>query len=350
MFKQISLILVMVVSAATGIAEQPEPTAAEALLNEVKVAEKELQSKKLDISGLRQVNKKLTTLQAQAQECIDKTQEKVEEKKASLAGLGEKHKKESPELKQQRKQQEEELAQAETELATCNAMLLRISAALEDGEQQLQKKLATQLLAQRGDIFSVISKNFGEPVNWVKEILAYSKKHGWLEDASEHQLWILLGVIILSIVMGLLLKRYLTPVIARIHFSSEPGGRFAGSMLGSFCHDAPYLLGSIAPAIILSIYTKDITPTPFITALAYGLVFFFVARYFIRLALQPARPGKLFLNIKKDIANALARRLKVLTVILLLGYLLVDTLIGASLPEYALSLARSAIRIAFAVN
>jgi small-conductance mechanosensitive channel len=37
-------------------------------------------------------------------------------------------------------------------------------------------------------------------------------------------------------------------------------------------------------------------------------------------------------------------------IVILLGFLLVDTLIGSSLPEYALSLARTAIRLAFVIN
>jgi len=350
MFKKLTVILAFVCVAASAVAQNPEPSATDILLNDIKAIEADLKLKSLDISKLGKVNKRLTTLKSKAEECITESGKKVTEKKAALEGLGEKHKKESPELVKQRKQQEKDLAAAETDLATCNAMALRIQSSIEDAEKQLQKQLSAQLLAQADNIFEVIGKHREGPVSWFEQTWAYSKKHGWIQSASEQQLWILFSVMLISVLLGIVVYRFLTPIVNRVRWSSESGGCFAGSVLGSFCHDAPYLLGSAGMAITLSIYTKDITPLPVITSLAYGLSFFFITRYVIHFSLAPHAPGKLFLNIPKDTARALAKRLKVLTVIMLLGYLLVDSLIGVNLPQYALSLARTAVRIAFAIN
>ena len=350
MFKRFAVILALIGVMTTAFAQNEVASPAESILNEIKNIEARLKQKNLDVGTLRKENKRLTTLKSKAEECIAEYGKKVEGKKTALEALGEKRKKESPELIKQRKQQKKELATTETDLATCNAMALRIQTVLEDTEKHLQTQLAEQLLAHGDNIFEVIGKHEEVPVSWFTRTWASSQKHGWIQNAPSYQLWILFGVGLAGVLFGLAIYRFLTPVINRVHWTPEPSGRFAGSLLGSFCYEAPYLFGSAGLAIILSIYTKGIEPLPVITALAYGLTFIFVSRYIINVSLSPRAPAELFLNIQPDTAHALARRLKILTVIMLLGYLLVDTLIGSSLPEYAMSLARSMVRIAFAIN
>ncbi|MGD8926681.1 MAG: mechanosensitive ion channel [Thioalkalispiraceae bacterium] len=350
MFKKVLLILVSFLIVSVALAEQVEPTPAEALVNEIKAQEQQLKSRTLDVSGIRKINQKLTSLEAKAQECIDKSQKNVAEKKASLESLGTKHKKEAPELIKQRKEQEKDLNQAETELATCNAMLLRIQTALDTAEKQLQKILETQLLAKHDNILTVLNKYRKAPVSWFSETWSYGLQHSWIKTAEQYQIWTLIAIVLLSVICGLLIYRFLTPVIQGIHWTSEQSGRFAASLLGTFCHEAPYLFASIALTVTISIYTKGMTPVPLITTAANGLAFLFIARYVINFSLSPYAPGKLFINIKPEIACALARRLKVLTVVMLLGYLLIDSLLKTSLPEHMLSLARTTIRLAFAVN
>ena len=350
MLKQILIIFILANIAVTGFAEEKKASATDIILGDIKNLEADLKRKNLDVSKLGKVNKRLTTLNAKADECVADFGKKVEEKKAALEALGEKRKKESPELIKQRKQQQKDLVAAETGLATCNAMALRIKAALEDAEEQLQMQLAKQLLAHDDNIFEVISKHQEVPVDWFKHTWAYSQKHGWIQNAPQAQLWTLFGIVVISVLLGFSIRYFIKPFVVRVHWSSEPSGRFAGSLLGSFCHGAHYLLGSVSLAIVLSIYTKGVDPLPAITAVAYGFVFFFVARYVINFSLAPHEPGKLFLNIPANTAAALAKRLKILTVIMMIGYLLVETLIGASLPEHAYSLGRSIVRIMFAIN
>ena len=343
-------IIFLLFSTTLSHAEEKETSLLDVLLNDIKQIETGLAAKNLNINSLGKVNNKLTTLKAKAAECITEYEKKVNDKKAALETLGEKHKKESPDLVKQRKQQQKDLADAETGLAGCSAAALRIQAAVEIAEKQLQKQLSTQLLAKGDDIFKVMARHHDVPVNWLKQTWAYSQKHGWIQNAPGDELWTLVSILVVAIIFGLLVRRLLSPVVNRVQWSSEPGGRFAASVSGSFCHDAPALFASIATAVTLYIYTAELEPTPVITALAYGLCFLFVTRYIIHFSLAPHAPGKLFLNIKTDTARALARRLQVLIFILFLGYLLVDTIIGASLPNHALSLARSALHIAFAVN
>ena len=347
---QFLAVIILTAISAISVAKENTIEPTDILNKDIKQIETLLKKENQSISDLSKLNKQLTSLKANAIECIATYEKKVAEKKEALETLGEKHKKESPELIKQRKQQEKDLAEAETGLATCNAVALRIQAAIEDAELKLQTQLAKQLLSHGDNIFKVIAKHHDITVNWLKQSFDYSKKHGWIHKAPQHQFWTLIGVILLSVVVGVLIQRFLPPVISGIHWSKEPSGRFAASLLGSFCHDAAYILGSLAMALTLSVYTADMKPTPLITSLGYGLCFLFITRYVIHFSLEPHPPGKIFLNISPETANALARRLKVLTIILFLAYLLVKSIIGLSLPDHVLSLGRTTITVAFAIN
>ena len=349
-YKRFIYYLIMVVASSFAYAEENKPSTIEILLNDIKKVETELKAKDLSISRLGKLNKDLTTLKANAANCISEYEKNVVDKKTALETLGEKHKKESPELIKQRKQQEKDLTEAETGLATCNAAALRVQDAIESVDVKLQKQLEEQLLSQGKNIFQVIAQHRDLPSDWYKQAVSKNKKHIWVLNAREHQIWTLFGIIILSMAVGVLVRYFATPALVRVHWSPEPSGRFAASLLGSFCQDAPYLLGSFALLITMLVYTADMTPAPLITSIANGLCFFFAARYVIHFSLAPPAPGSLFLDIPLNVARALARRLKILAVIMLFSYLLVDTIIGASVPEYAMSLGRSVLRIAFAIN
>ena len=347
---QFFIVLIWVTLSHAINAQQNEVSSIDKLLNEVKLIESNLTSGKLEISGLGKAIKNLTAMKATAEECVSEYEKKVIEKKTALEGLGEKQIKESPEVVKQRKQQTEDLREDETGLASCNTAALRIQAALELADGLLQTQLAEKLLARGDHIFKVIALNTEHPVSLIKTTWTNINKHGWLIRAKKNELLILLSVIIIAIISGVAVRRLVTPVVCNVHWSSESSGRFASSVLGSFCHDAPYLFASTAMAICLYVFTHEIKIQPVITSLAYGLSLLFFAHYVIRFSLNPHAPGQLFLNIKPGTAKALAKRLHVLTVVMFIGYLLINTLIGSSLPQYAMSLARSIVGIIFAIN
>ena len=348
-YNRIFLFFVCFFAVFAARAEVPE-TEVVALNKEILQIEEAFKDKEITIKKLGKINQTLSSLKVKATDCIGLYQKKVEEKKNALKILGEKHKKESPELIKQRKQQEKDLADAESELANCSAVNLRIQSAITKAEQILQQQLATQLFAQGDDIFDVIEKNQQNLALWSKKFTADFKKYSWTPNASKRQLWMLSGILLLGILFGVLVRRYLTPAVLRIRWSDEANGRFAASATGSFCHEAPYLFASISMAVAINFYTSEMTPIPPIASFAYTLCFYFIARYVITFSLDSSPPGRLFLKIPQKTAMDLARRLKYLIVILLMGYAVSGTVLSSTLPDYLLSLLRSMIRIALAIN
>jgi potassium efflux system protein len=338
--------LILCVLPLAGSAEEQQDSPRDRL----QAVEKVLASRSLDIDKIRGLNNKLSALKAWADDCISQQEKAVNEKKAALDVFGPSHEGESPQLARQRQEAERNLAEAQTSLASCNAMWQRIKSATEIAEKELQLRLSQQLLAPGDAIFTVLAKHASEPVDWINEFRSFLGKYSWFFNASVSQIAMFIGVLLFSVGLAFVLRRVFKPVVNRINWSEETSGRFAASLLASFCKDAPYLFGSIGAALFFYVTTGTSKPVPIATTLSYGLVYLFIARYVIRLSLAPPAPGSLFIAIEPTIARKLARRLKVLTVIGFLSFLLLETVVGSSLPEHALSLVRSVLIITFAIN
>ncbi|GMR18290.1 MAG: hypothetical protein BMS9Abin33_0696 [Gammaproteobacteria bacterium] len=343
------LLLFLVVGGITQAEEKKESLSQELVADIYKI-ESDLDVGILDIEGIGRVNKKLTAMKAITGKCISEYEKKVEEKEAALFDLGEKQKVESVEVTKQRKQLKSELQNFESELTICKTIAQRTQAALELADNQLQKRLEQQLLLRGPHIFKIINRNLSKPVDWFTVPWDYSREHGWIMNAPGEDLTIFAIVLLIGVIIGIVIRQRLLHWVKRHHWSDELGGRFSEAALATFCHYAPHLLGSLFSAVCLYYLTRKLPAIPIMAALAYSLSFLFLARYTIRLTLMPAAPGRLFLHIQPDIAKALARRLNVLAIIGMLGFLLVETLIGASLPYYATRLAHSVLRILFAIN
>lgn len=329
-----------------GSAEEQKDSPSDRL----QAVEKALSSRSLGIDNIRGLNNKLTALKAWADDCISQQEKAVNEKKAALDVFGPSHKGESPQLARQRQEAERNLAEAQTALSSCNTMAQRIKSAMDVADEELQLRLSQQLLAPGDNIFTVLTKHTTEPINWIKQIQTFFDKHSWFYHATNKQIAILFGVLLVSIGLAFGLRRVFKPVVQRIHWSDETSGRFAASLLASFCKDAPYLFASVGVALFFYFTTSSMKPLPIATPIAYGLMYLFIARYVIHLSLAPPAPGRLFIAIEPTIAKKLARRLNVLIVIGFLSFLLLETVVGSSMPAHALSLVRSILIITFAVN
>lgn len=347
---RLTFITVAFLVSLSGVAEEVKLSPAESVLEQSKKLEKIQKVKDMSLSDLGDLHSKLSKLKTGSTQCITEYEKQIKEKKAALEVLGEKHKKESPELINQRKQQQKDLAEAEKGLATCSAVSLQAQSDIALIESEIQALLARQLLAHGDSINDVIEKLEEVPGNWYEQSWTKLRKNSWFQNASSNQIWTVFVIALFGVAIGLIVRRFVSPLIIHTSWSEEKSSRFAASVSSSFCHDAPYLLGSLALVLSFEAFTATAKHDFVMMYISYWLFFLFVAFFVIRFSLQPIKPGKLFLNIQPDVAGALGRHLKILSAIALFGYLLVETPIRPSLPDPLFHLLRSIVRIAFAVN
>ena len=332
-------------------AGEGSPDEIKQIVNSVKTIETDLKRENLSISDLSTHTKQLIGFKLVTDKCIETEQGALTKAEADLKQLGTIKKKESKEVLKLRNQQEAERNAIEARLQECTALDLRIQASQDTVDARLKKQLEARLFARGHDIFEVIALNLSEPVKWFAQSWDYANKNSWLlNKASKSEIEWLIGCFVLGALLGIVLRTRCLPWVSQRQWNPSAGSNFAASTLATFCHDAPYVLAIVAFSICLAVFTSDILPMPIMAALAYGLSFLLSTRLIIRISLDPTPPGRLFLRVTPSIAKQLAQRMQVLVVLMVIGFLVIDTLIWASLPEFARSLARSVIRILLAIN
>ncbi len=332
-------------------AEDSNPDEIKQIVEQVKAIETGLKREELGIGTLSDYSKKLIAFKQVTSKCMESEQQALTKADADLKQLGEIKKKESREVLKLRKQQEAARNTIEARLQECTALNLRIQTAEDAADARLKKQLEARLFARGDDIFEVIGLNLKEPVKWFTQSWDYANKNSWLfNKAKSSDISWLTGSFVLALLVGLVLRRRCLPWVAHREWSDTTASRFSLSTLATFCHDAPFVLTTLALSICMVIFTADLKPVPVMAALSYSLSFLFAARLAIRISFCPTPPGQLFLRVTPLVAKQLAQRMQVLAVLMMLGYLIIDTLVWASLPDFARSLARSVIRILLAIN
>jgi potassium efflux system protein len=321
------------------------------IVDQLKSIETGLKRDHLEIGELSKYSKQLLAFKVVTGKCMDTEQQALTKAEADLEQLGVIKKKESKEVLKLRKQQEADRNATEARLQECTALNLRIQASQDIVAAKLKKQLEARLFARGDDIIKVIGLNLQAPVEWFTQSWNYAKKNSWLfNTATQSEIEWLIGSSVFGLLLGLFLRTRSLPWVSRRAWSDTRGGHFSASTLATFCHDAPYVLAILALSVCLAVFTSDLKPVPVMSALAYSLSFLFVTRLIIRISLDPTPPGRLFLQVTPLVAKQLAQRLQVLALLMMMGYLVVDTLVWASLPEFARSLARSGIRVLLAIN
>lgn len=348
----IYLLVLLALPAALRAAEEPvKQNEYQPMLEKLKLIESDTKSPTTAFNTLTGYNKDLAGFKLIAQKCIDLSQEALNKVTADVEKLGEKKKKESAEVVKQRKQIEAERAAIEAKLQECNALNIRIQSLQENLDAVIKQELEARMLARGPDIFAVIKTNLKEPVKWFSSSFDYASKNSWLfNKASDSEINWLIGSFVFGALLGGLLRWRGLAAVARRPWSDSTGGRFASSVLATFCKEAPFVLSLVAIATCMAILTSEIQPRPVMAIVSYALTALFVARLLIRISLDPVPPGQLFLRVPPTVARQLSYRMQVLMVLAMLGYLLIETLFWASLPDFARSLARTVVRILLAIN
>ncbi|MBI1424974.1 MAG: mechanosensitive ion channel [Gammaproteobacteria bacterium] len=347
----IALMILLGGFGTTWAEETSNPDEIKQIVEKVKTIEEGYKRENLGISELRDYSKQLIAFKQVTGKCMETEQAALDKADADLKQLGDIKKKESKEVLKLRKQQETARSLTEARLQECTALNLRIQTSQDLVDARLKKQLEVRLFARGDDIFDVIALNLKQPVKWFTQSWDYANKNSWLfNKATASQINWLIGSSIVALLWGLLFRWRCLPWVARRQWSDTTASRFMVSTVTTFTHDAPIVLPALAITLCMAIFTSDLKSVPVMAALSYGLSFLFVARLIIRISLNPTPPGQLFLQVTPSVAKQLAQRMQVLAVLMMIGYLVIDTLVWASLPEFARSLARSAIRVLLAIN
>ena len=282
--------------------------------------------------------------------CSSNSETALLDLKAEMDGLGEKVKGEDVEVTKKRAAYLKEKETLDKTLAKCNLYVLssnEVANLINASEKSYFKK---KYLAKSPDMIQLLFAYMANPVAIVKESGEFVFMRSGVREIDTIDLVLSVIIVLLSIFFGLWLKRKLLAIESSRHWQDEFSENLLRAVLTTLATSAPYLIGSAVAALSSVVITLEVAEIPFITELFIGLLLFFLASTTIRLVFAPSLPAKPFILLSPHIAESLARRLKVLSILGLIGYLAFYTVFSQSVVESHLLLLRNIFSLFFVFN
>jgi potassium efflux system protein len=294
---------------------------------------------------------KLTiNMKSAASLCISNSETALIDLTTVMDGLGEKVKGEDVEVTKKRATYQEKKAELDKKLAKCNLYIVssvEVTKLINVAEKSYFKQ---KYLVRSPHMLDLILAYLENPVAILQESGEFVFKHSGINEIDILDVTLSVVAVLISIFFGIWLRRKLLRLESQRQWQDKFSENLMRAVLTTLSCSAPYLIGSTVAAITSVIITLEVSEIPFVTEFFVGLLIFFLVTTVIRLLLAPYPPAKLFLSFSPHIADALAKRLKVLAVLGLIGYLAFYTVFSQSIVESNLMLMRNIFSLFFVVN
>ena len=283
----------------------------------------------------------LARLKPPVNACISDTEEQKIDLREQIDSLGEALAGEPADVRKKRRQLKSAIAGLDKDLANCRLLDLRIKELAQRVNDNRQDLLARELLAKGPDLWELVLLNLKQPGAWRAAGAVFIGDQSGLRILTRWQWLTLLAFAGLTFVIAKATRDRLRRWAAEREWFDDYSSRFVQALTITSAHHAPRIMTALAVSIYLYLATLDHVATPFINLLSYGVSGCFLTIAGIRLLLYPPAPAKAMVTMSAGVARGLSRRLTVLALLGLVGYLLFFTLLAASLPDPVLLLARS---------
>ena len=282
--------------------------------------------------------------------CISNTEAALLDFKSVMEGLGEKVKGEDIEVTRKRNKYKKQKENLDKILAKCNVYLVS-SNEIEQKISRAEKSFYKQkYLVRNSDIIDLFIVYLKNPVAILEDSGDFIFNHSGIAEMGARDLASSIASVFICIFIGIWLRKKLLSLERGRQWKDSFSENLLRAMLTTLSRSLPYLLGTSAAALCSVIITSDLKETPFITQFFTALLLFFVSTAIIRLLFSPIPPAKLFLSFSPHIAESMAKRLKILAVLGLIGYLAFYTVFSESIIESNLLLLRSVFSLVFVLN
>ncbi len=343
-FLKIALIVLLAMffstSSMSQAAENKNASSPEDILKSLDQIERDLNKEAVKTETLEGHLKTLPKHKSWATQCQQTQEEALKDLQKNLTALGEQVKGEPKDVTDKRNSIKANQASSEKLLATCKLILLRSGESLDKINKFKQSQLAEKYFFKGPSFVKLAEDNWNNPGIWLTASRDFILKNSGLDKININQFTVLLVVLALTILLALFIRKSLSTWL-----QTQPIGDTRSALLGNALAQtsiryAKYLLPSLAAAAYLYTITKDITPVPFISILAYGLPIVILCMSLIQLFLSSSLQLNVIKAEQASTARKLSHRLMTLVLIIFLGYLIFSTILSQSLPEPALLLTR----------
>lgn len=351
MMKKISLLILLLFAftlSVPAVADVMDDM--EQMSSELKKVNKKISRGEFDGGDLTAWTKQTIKMKSAASLCVSNSETALLDLKTVMDGLGDKVKGEDVEVTKKRTAYQKEKAELDKTLARCNLYIVssgEVTTHINEAEKSYFKQ---KYLARSPHMLELILSYLENPVAILQDSGEFVFKRSGINEIDTLDVVLSIVAVLISIFFGIWLRKKLLSLEKNRQWHDDFSENLIRAVLTTLSCSAPYLLGSAVAAITSVIITLEVSEIPFVTEFFVGLLIFFLATTLIRLLLSPYPPAKLFLSLSPHIAEALAKRLKVLSVLGLIGYLAFYTVFSQSIVESNLMLARNVFSLFFVVN
>jgi potassium efflux system protein len=365
------LLLVLGLPVPAQAAQAPEPDAlpqAQATLDRL---EKQFATARTATAQeLKTLKKEIATVRSSAQDCVQRAEPKIEILDSELAIFQPEKPKDtqkktveetqpaaepeapfSPAIARQLQDLQSRKASLEGRMAICKLMLLRSNDLESDVNDYLSSLQTRQLLARGPTLVSVLQANLDERKRWLdftRQLAVTST--GWDAIRPIH-LAGAAAVGLLGFILGRIVPRRLRVRASRMKVGEEEvSAGLVQAVMACGASYAPILLALAGSIAYLTLIPRAGGGLPFVLTLMYGLLAYFAIAAGIRTLLNPCPPATHYLPLPEAVTIPLSRRSRVLALIVLFRWLMLELHADGLLDETMYALTRQILGWVFILN
>ncbi|MCP4076388.1 MAG: mechanosensitive ion channel family protein [Gammaproteobacteria bacterium] len=275
-------------------------------------------------------------------QCIAINEKAINKSADDLDLLGPQSLSETPDVINKRESLNQSMLSNAQQLASCRLLLLRTHETMEITSQRQQLALTSELLAKKKPLYDNLKNVILHPTQIFSASVGFLEAEAGLKNIADH--WVQLVLIIgLSLILIVVVKRWLKASL-KSRCASDQQGYFRHFQI-SFLACLNRFLVSLILTSVLSLYFLYyllVDNTRYFVALFFcGFFLYTLLSLTIRVLLNPCPPGKKFTRLSEDVSALLARRLRLLSKLLLAGFLMYTALEIHQFPELITALLRN---------
>lgn len=299
-------------------------------------------SQRPDLEILKELQAQGLEIRRIAESCIETSEQEIKKSVEDLEILGNQAITESDEVTKKRQSLNQGMLNHAEQLANCRLILLRANEMVEESLAMQQQSLAHELLAKRNHLLINMQNNLFQPVQVLQAIIDFVQRGSGLEHLWQNR-YLVLSLFILSLGMALLTRRWVKTYLERSLQEERTGylSQFQQSLLSCLYRYTPALMITGVQSVFFAYNLFISGELNFIALLIIGLFFYTLINLLIRLLLNPCPPGERLTELPEQVSLLLSRRLKLLSKLLLVGFLMFLAIQTHDFPQQITDLLRN---------
>lgn len=311
---------------------------------------KRIKKNELTEKQYKEQNKTIADFRIKINSCITDNEAALVKVKTSLVSLGEASDAEPREVKVKRAELNKEVTGIEKKISSCKLLILKSDELQTKLSERHKEILAQKLFAQSDSVVTIIENNLAEPLVWFDATIKFIRENSGITHFTLASAGIFSLIFFLTGTLLFLLRHRIVALLTKAEKPKTFSENITRASIATYGYYLPHISLSFITALYAYMYTKGLSPVPFVSQMVYGLPVYFTLLATIQLLLAPRKPAHDIFDFSPHIAKAFAARLNVLITLMFIGYLFFKTIVATTLPELVLLLGREIFAVLFIVN